>query len=106
MLISNDIQWATKRRLEKALSILLLNDISKYLGCSIIQNRIKKSSFLEVIIKSQKKLTSRKARFLSRASKIVLIKVNLGSSPLPIMNYFKFTKRINEDLDKINKKFL
>ena len=59
-----------------------------------------------MILKFQKKLTSWKARFLSRVGKIVLIKANLASSPLRVMNYFKFTKSNNEDLDKINKKFL
>ena len=61
---------------------------------------------MEVIIKSQRKLASWEACFLSRDGKIVLIKANLASSPLHVMNYFKITKMNNEDLDKINRKFI
>ena len=59
-----------------------------------------------MILKSQKKLASWKAQFFSRVGKIVLIKANLASSLLHAMNCFKLTKINNEDLDKINKKFL
>ena len=59
------------------------------------------STFSEVILKSHKKLASWKARFLSRTSKITLIKANLASSPLHAMNCFKLTKINNEDLDII-----
>lgn len=41
-----------------------------------------------------------------RVGKIVIIEANLTSSPLHAMNYFKLTRRNNEDLDKINRKFL
>ena len=104
--ISNNIQTATKRRLGEALNILLSNDIRKYLRSLIIQDRVKRSTFFEVVPKSQKKLAAWKARFLSRAGKITLIKTNLSSSPLHMMNCFKLTKRNNEDLDKININFL
>ena len=33
-----------------------------------------------------------------------MIKANLASYPLHIMNFFKLTKRNNKDLDKINRK--
>ena len=69
--ISNNIQGATKRRLGEALSIPLSNGIRKYLGCPIIQGRIKMSIFSKVILKSHEKLTSWKASFISRAGKIV-----------------------------------
>lgn len=102
--ISSNIQGAIKSRLGEALSIPLFNDISKYLSCLIIQGRIKRSTFFEVILKSKKKLASWKACFLSRASKIVLIKANLTNSH--VMNCFKLTKRNNKNLDRINKNFL
>ena len=103
---SNNMKGATKRRLREALDIPIFNGISKYLGCPFIQGRIKISSFFEIFLKSQKKLASLEARFLLRAGKIVLIKANLASSPLQAMNCFKLTKSNNEDLDKINRKFL
>ena len=104
--ISNNIQGTTKRRLGEALRIPTSNDISKYLGCPLVQGRVNRISFAEVVLKSQKKLASWKARFLLRAGKVVLMKSNLASSPLHVMNCFKLTKNINEDLDKINRKFL
>ena len=63
---SNNIQGAMKRRLGEALNISMSNGISKYIRCPIIQDRVKRSNFSEVILKSQKKLASWKARFLSR----------------------------------------
>ena len=47
-----------RKRLEKALSIPISNDISKYLGCPIIQGRVKRDTFYKVILKSQKKIAS------------------------------------------------
>ena len=95
-----------KRRIRETLNIHISNGISKYLGCPIIQGRVKRSTFSKVIFKSQKKLASWKACFLSRADKITLIKANLASSPLHVLNCFKLTKRNKEDLDRINKKNL
>ena len=90
---SNNIQGAMKRRLRESLNISMSNGISKYLDCPIIQGSIKRSPFSEVILKSQKKLASWKACFLSRAGKITLIKANLASSPFHVMNWFKLTKK-------------
>ena len=103
--ISNNIQGTTKRRLGEALNIPTSNDISKYLGCPLVQGRVNRSSFAKVVLKSQKKLASWKARFLSKVGKVVLIKSNLASYHLYVMNCFKLTKSNNEDLDKINRKF-
>ena len=50
----NNIQGAMKKRLGKALNISMSNGISKYRGSPIIQGRIKRSIFSEVILKSQK----------------------------------------------------
>ena len=52
---SNNIQGAMKRRLREALNISMSNSINKYLGCPIIQGRVKRSTFSDVILKSQKK---------------------------------------------------
>ena len=51
---SNNIQWAMKRRLGEVLNVSKSNGISKYLGYPIIQGRIKRITFSEVILKSQK----------------------------------------------------
>ena len=72
----------------------------------MVQGRVNRSSFDEVVLKSQKKLASWKAQFLSRAGNVVLIKSNLECSHFHVMNYFKLTKCNNDDLDKINRKFL
>ena len=44
--------------------------------------------------------------FLLRVGKITIIKANLASSPLHVMNCFKLTKGNNEDLNRINMNFL
>ena len=48
--ISNNVQGAMKRGLGEALNISISNDISKYLGCPIIQGRVRRSTFSEVNI--------------------------------------------------------
>ena len=50
--ISNNIQGTTKRRLREALSIPTSNGISKYLGCPLVQGKVNRSSFAEVVLKS------------------------------------------------------
>ena len=50
--ISKNIQGTTKRKLGEALSILTSNYISKYLGCLLVQGRVNRSSFFEVVLKS------------------------------------------------------
>ena len=50
--ISNNLQGAMKRRLGEVLNIYISNSISKYLGCPIIQGRVKSSTFSEVVLSS------------------------------------------------------
>ena len=104
--ILNNVQGATKRGLGEVLNILISKSISKYLGCPIIKGRVKRSRFSKVVLRFQIKLASWKGRLLSRVGKISLIKANLTSSPLHVMNCFKLTKRNNEDLNIISRNFL
>ena len=50
--ISNNVQGAMKRRLGEVLNISISNSISKYLGCPIIQGRVKSSTFSKVVLSS------------------------------------------------------
>ena len=81
---SINIQGGLKKRLGEALNILYSNDISKYRGCLIIQGRVKRNTFFEVMLKFRKSWLHGK-RFLSRANKITIIKVNLASTPLHVI---------------------
>ena len=102
---SINIQWAMKIILGEALNISMSNGMSKYLGCPITQGMIKINTFSKVILKSQKKVASWKACFISRVGKITFIKANLASLPLHVTRCFKLTKVNNEDLDIINMNF-
>lgn len=53
--ISNNIKGAKKRRLGEALNIPISNEISKHLGCLLVQVKIKRKGFSEVILKSHRK---------------------------------------------------
>ena len=55
------------------LKILLSNDISKYIGCQVIQGKTKRTNFYEVIFKSNK-LSSWKVPFLFKSWKNNFIK--------------------------------
>ena len=89
-----------KRRVREALNIHISYDISNYLGCLIIQGRVKKSTFSEVISQVPKNVTILESLFPFKDGKITLIKANLESSHLHVMNFFKLMKRNNEDLDR------
>ena len=96
-----------KRRLGEALNIPLSNGINKYLGCLIIQGRIKINTFSKVILeKKEEKSSFLESSFPFKSGKIVLIKANFASYPLHVMNYFKLTKWNNEDINRINWNFL
>lgn len=89
-----------KKKLREVLGIPLSNGIKQYLGCSIVQGRIK-INFLKLFLnlKGKKKQLFGKACFLSRVGKIVMIKVNLANYLLiyelflsSCMNCFKIVK--------------
>ena len=48
-----------------------IKTIKEYIGCPMIQGRVKRNTFSEVILKSKKKLASWKVGFLSKTGKIV-----------------------------------
>ena len=77
-----------------------------YLGVPLGANMRKFSSWQPVIAKIQQRLASWKASCLSRAGKLALIKAVLSSLPVYYLSLFKMPKRVANEINKIQRRFL
>lgn len=75
--------------LEKALNIVSVNQPGKYLGFNFNHSRNKAFQFQTLLDKVNLKLQGWKAKLLSQASRLNLIKSVLNSLPLYIFSCFK-----------------
>ena len=76
-------------------------ELCKYLGMPILQKRINKETFGEVIEKVSSKLAGWKRRFLSFAGRITLTKSVLSSIPVHTMSTIALMISTLDQLDKI-----
>ncbi|WZZ66780.1 hypothetical protein YC2023_078150 [Brassica napus] len=81
-------------------------ELGKYLGMPVLQKRINKETFGEVIQKVASKLAGWKRRFLSMAGRITLTKSVLASIPVHIMSSIALPVSILEQLDRIARSFI
>ena len=91
--------------LKNELQINYSDDLEAYLGCPIINGRVNKKTFEDIITKSKQQLQKWKANTLSQEGRSLLIKTNLNAKPLYTMQSFLLPKYIMNELDDINKKF-
>lgn len=76
-------------------------ELGKYLGMHVLQKRINKETFGEVIEKVSSKLAGWKRRFLSLAGRITLTKSVLSSIPVHTMSTIALMISTLDQLDKI-----
>ena len=76
-----------------------------YLGFPLGDHMNKRSAWKPVIQKIQSRLASWKAKILSRAGRLTLIKSVLNSLPLYYMSMFKMPKAITMEIISIQRKF-
>lgn len=81
-------------------------ELGKYLGMPILQKRINKETFGEVIEKVSSKLAGWKKRFLSLAGRITLTKSVLSSIPVHTMSTIALPASTLNQLDKIARAFI
>lgn len=100
---SADHDWAQ----EVARSVGCLHSIIPftYLGFPLGNNMNKSSAWKPLIEKIQLRLSSWKARLLSRAGKLTLIKSVLNSLPLYFLSLFKMPKLIAQKIVNIQRRF-
>lgn len=76
--------------------------LGKYLRCPIIDEKVTKATFGDVVDKSQKQLAKWKANSLSQASRTVLINSNLSARASFQMQSFSLPVAILDDIYKVN----
>ncbi|KAG7543761.1 Ribonuclease H-like superfamily [Arabidopsis thaliana x Arabidopsis arenosa] len=98
------------RDMEKLISdesgIKSTRDLGKYLGMPVLQKRINKETFSDVLEKVSSRLAGWKGRCLSLAGRLTLTKAVLASIPIHTMSTILLPKSTLESLDKVSQSFL
>lgn len=98
------------RNLEESISqesgIQSTKDLEKYLGMPVLQKRINKDTFGEVLERVASRLSGWKERCLSFAGRLTLTKVVLASIPVHTMSTIALPKSTLNSLDKMSRSFL
>lgn len=81
-------------------------DLGKYLGMPILQKRLNKDTFGEILEKVSTRLSGWKGRVLSLAGRITLTKTVLSSLPVHSMSTIMLPKSILSSLDKAARTFV
>lgn len=81
-------------------------ELGKYLGMPILQKRINKDTFGEVVEKVSSRLAGWKGRFLSMAGRITLTKAVLSSIPVHTMSTITLPQATIQRLDKLSRDFI
>lgn len=79
--------------------------LDKYLGCPIINGKVNKDTFKEVILSTNNQLTKWKASSLSQEGRATLIQSNLFVKPNYIMKIFMLPTSIHSELNQTNRIF-
>lgn len=78
----------------------------KYLGTPIIQGRVTKSTFAEIVSKVRTKLQTWKMRVMSRTARLILIQSVISTIPYYYMQTGKIPESTVKELEKLNRDFL
>lgn len=100
---NNDIEWATD--IANQIGCVHQACPVSYLGLPLGANTNKISTWKPVISKIEHKLSSWKAKLLSRAGRLTLIKSVLNSLPVYFMSMFKMPKAVAQRIVKLQRKF-
>ncbi|KAG7579199.1 hypothetical protein ISN45_Aa03g033600 [Arabidopsis thaliana x Arabidopsis arenosa] len=81
-------------------------NLGKYLGMPILQKRLNKETFGEVLERVSSKLAGWKGRCMSLAGRLTLTKAVLNSIPIHTMSIISIPKSLLKELDKVSRSFL
>ncbi|CAL1352198.1 unnamed protein product [Linum trigynum] len=104
--VSANIRRRCARALSDWVGIPLTVDLGRYLGVMAIHGRVTRGRYQDLALRIQKKLAPWKARYLSLASRITLVKSVAASIPVYPMQVELMPKTVCKDLDKINRSFI
>jgi len=95
----------TKMTINAILNIPHSISLDKYLGYPIINWKVNKKTFKDVIINTKNQLTKWKASSLSQEGRATLIRSNFSAKPNFLMQSFMLPTSIHEKLDRTNRIF-
>lgn len=100
---TSDYSWA--KELARSVGCIHSKCLVIYLGLPLGDNMNRRSTWKPVLEKIQAKLASRKARILSRAGRLTLIKSMLNNLPIYYMSMFKLPKTVSLQIVKVQRRF-
>ena len=103
---SANVHWDLANSISTESGIRGTKELGKYLGMPVLQKRINKETFGEVIERVSSKLAGWKRRFLSLAGRITLTKSVLASIPVHTMSTIALPISTLDQLDKIARSFI
>lgn len=103
---SKNVHMNRALHLSLNLGIGITGDLGKYLGVPLLHNRATKATFHPIILKTQKRLSTWKGRYLTMAGRTTLIKSVLSTIPSYHMHTTLLPKGVLKDLEKISRDFL
>lgn len=103
---SNNVHRDLAKLISDESGIKATKDLGKYLGMPVLQKRINKDTYGEVLEKVASRLAGWKGRFLSLAGRITLTKAVLSSIPVHSMSTISLPASILDKLDKVSRSFL
>ena len=72
----------------------------RYLGIPMHHRQLLNSEWSKVVERFEKKLSCRKAKYLSYGGRLVLLNSVLSSLPMFMMSFFEIPKRVLKNLDQ------
>ena len=103
---SNNVSRGREERISRESSIASTKELEKYLGMPILQKRINKDTFGEVLEKVASRLAGWKKQTLSLAGRVTLTKSVLSSIPVHTMSTISMPVGILEKLDSLARSFV
>ena len=103
---SNNVTTERGERISRASGIAATRDLGKYLGMPILQKRINKDTFGEVLEKVASRLSGWKKQTLSLAGRVTMTKAVLSSIPVHTMSTINLPVSTLEKLDSLSRSFV
>lgn len=103
---SENVSRALARTISEVSGINAIKDLGKYFGMPVLQKRINKDTFGEVLERMNSRLAQWKGRVLSFAGRVTLTKAVLTSISVHEMSTICMPKSILEKFDQVARSFL
>ncbi|CAL1353594.1 unnamed protein product [Linum trigynum] len=104
--VSANIDRRIARRLANRVGIPLTVDLGRYLGVMAIHDRVTKTIYQDLFLRIQRKLAPWKAKHLSLASRITIVKSISASIPIYPMQTELLPMSTCKTLDRMNRSFI